>query len=475
MRIAIAAVAILAASAAAAADTIRVPQDFGTIQDGVTAADTGDTVSISKGVYFENVVVGTAGIKIVGKGAILDGNISGVDGVCLTVNAADVVVQGLTFRHGTDQISVAADGLQVSKCTFLDANSDSIVGSSNTAIVTSSKFAFMSSDGIDLIGNTITVSKCTFSRGGTRGLLLTGNGNRVESCTFTGMDDGGAAFVDGDAGYLGKNKATFLDGDAFRIDGNTGVIESNKADRCDSRLVLVNGDGVTVQKNTGTYMRGGIDVTGDGAMVLSNKFTNTAATDAIFVEGDGFTISKNTVSTTYDEADGIEADSATVAGLGTIEGNKVSDTAGWGYNLDTVFGVVVRDNSATRCGQDGRGGVNLVGDDNTLDGLKVTDVEGPGIVMNGVGNDSLDCAVKTASTDGFRVLGNLNNIDRCSATACGGEGLDNRGTGTIVGNSKFTKNRIDVANDVIGGATIPAGLGTVTFDTGGDATQPQVD
>jgi uncharacterized protein YcgI (DUF1989 family) len=81
MRIAIAAAAILAASAAAAADTIRVPQDFGTIQDGVTAAATGDTVSISKGVYFENVVVGTAGIKIVGKGAILDGNISAVDGV----------------------------------------------------------------------------------------------------------------------------------------------------------------------------------------------------------------------------------------------------------------------------------------------------------------------------------------------------------------------------------------------------------
>jgi hypothetical protein len=477
MRIAVAIAAVGALAASAAAATIRVPQDQPTIQAGVTAAATGDTVSVSKGTYFENVVVSTPGIRIVGKGVILDGNILGTDGDCLTVNAADVTVQGLTFRNGQTHIFVNATGLTVLKCTFQDANGDSINGTCSGGQVISSKFTGMSADGVDLTGDTNTVSKCTLSRSGSRGILLTGNGNRVVSSSFLGMDDSNAVLITGDGAFISKNKASFVDSDCFSVTGNGAVVELNKGDRNDSRLVLVNGNSAVVQKNAGSYCQGGISVNGDNAMILSNKLSNLGSTDGISVVGAAFTVTGNTVATTWDDGDGISADSNAGAGGGLIEGNKVSDTAGWGFNLDTILNVTVRNNSATRTGQDGRGGFNVIGDGNTLDQLKVLDAEGPGIYVEGAANVSTNLSVNKAMTDGIHVGGGAgNSFDRCSATGCGGEGFDNRGTLTVLKNSEFHKNRIDLVNDVNGGATFSAALpASVKFDTGDATTQPEVD
>ena len=476
MRFAIAAASVLALAGAAAADTIKVPQDQPTIQAGVSAAATGDTVSVSKGVYFENVVVSTAGIRIVGKGAILDGNIAGVDGDCLTINAEDVFVQGITFRNGDSGIVLAANGAVITKCTFQAAGNDGVTGTAGTTSITSCKFLFPSNEAVDLNGTGNLVSKCTVTRGGSYGVRITGDGGRVESCTFTWLADNSAVLVTGNNAVLLKNKASNGDADCFRADGTGALVDGNKGDRNDGRLVQVNGNGAIVQKNSGTYCRGGVFVNGDAAQVLSNKLSNIVATSAIQVDGDGFTVTGNTVSATWDEAPGISANSATVAGGGLIEGNKVSDAGGYGFDMDVITGVTLRNNSATRCGTDDRGGFNISGDDNTLEGLQVTDAEGPGFVVDGDGNDFVSCTVKKAGTDGFRVDGGTGNtFDKCSATSCGGEGFDNGGIGTVLGNSTFSKNRIDVANDVTGGATIPGGLGTVKFTTGGDATQPEVD
>src|SRR5688572_17056260 len=53
---------------------VQVPFDYPTIQAAVSAAQAGDTVLVAPGVYFENVVVSTSGVRLLGGGdAVLDG------------------------------------------------------------------------------------------------------------------------------------------------------------------------------------------------------------------------------------------------------------------------------------------------------------------------------------------------------------------------------------------------------------------
>src|SRR5262245_12173876 len=89
--------AALLLASPAAADTLKVPQDFETIQAAVDAAATDDVVQVSKGIYNENVVVNTGGITLSGKSAVING---GYAGNCITVNAGEVTIQGFTLVNG---------------------------------------------------------------------------------------------------------------------------------------------------------------------------------------------------------------------------------------------------------------------------------------------------------------------------------------------------------------------------------------
>ena len=57
MRLAYMAAGVIAISSVASADTLKVPQQFETIQAAVDAANDGDTIAVARGVYNENVVL----------------------------------------------------------------------------------------------------------------------------------------------------------------------------------------------------------------------------------------------------------------------------------------------------------------------------------------------------------------------------------------------------------------------------------
>lgn len=482
MRIAIAAASILGLAAAAAADTIRVPQDQATIQAGVNAASTGDTVLVSKGVYTENVVVAIAGVTIKGAGAILDGNIAGTDGPCLTGNAADLTVTGMTFRNGTNQVLGNAAGLTLLKCTFIEAGSIAVDAISTGTVVEGCKFYGTSGLAIRNVALSTAVRKCTFLHGGNGGIEITGNGATVESCTFTSVDDNESIQITGDGARVVKNKFSRCANDCIRIIGSVvaaATIESNKGDRLSARLVNVSGASAavgancTVQKNSASYCVGAINVLGNACTVLSNKVSNNLNTDAITVSGDGITVSSNTVATTWNDADAIALSSDTAAGGGTVSGNKVSDSAGYGFVMSTVFALAISSNSATRCGEDNRGGFFLSGDNNTMENCAATEGDRVGIEVTGNGNSLIGCKSSKAATVGILVSGgNLNTLTNCSVTAAGLEGMTNQATNTNLVGGKYQGLRFDVANDVGGGATFTdPTLAGVSFSTGGAAQQ----
>jgi hypothetical protein len=475
----VAASALLAlAGTAVAGKTIKVPKDQPTIQAAVNAASSGDKINLNPGTYYENVVVATAGIRIEGpKEAILDGNIDGVDGDCITINAADVVVKGITFRHGRNQVVLSADDAEILSCTMKDAAEDGVTGTASGTTITSLKFLFTGSACVDLIGHDNVVSKCTMTRVGSFGVRLVGADNEVISCTFAKVADNNAVFITGDNAVISKNKCTDGDLDCYRVDGLKALVDSNTGERTNGRLIVVNGNDAAVKKNTGKFCRGGIRVVGDGAELLQNTLNNTVDDAAISVTGDKFDIKGNKINGTWNEADGISASSATPGGGGKLEGNNVNDAGDWGFDLDTINGVTIVKNTATRCGTGGAGGFRVVGNDNSLDKSNATDSEGVGISIEGNDNSAKACNVKNSSTDGFHVNAGStgNSFNDCDATNCGGEGFDNRGINTDLTKCTFSKNRIDIANDHVNGATFAGGLDGAKFTTGGETTLPEVD
>lgn len=80
--------------------TLRVPEQYPTIQAAVTAAKPGDLVSIAPGIYHEAVTVNTPNLTIRGRNrqqVILDGNLTLGNG--FTVLANNVVLENMTARR----------------------------------------------------------------------------------------------------------------------------------------------------------------------------------------------------------------------------------------------------------------------------------------------------------------------------------------------------------------------------------------
>ncbi len=477
MRIALVLASVLALAGSAAAKTIVVPKDQPTIQAAANAAATSDTILVLKGVYTENVTLSTAGVHLVGKGVVVDGTPGGVDGDCLTVNADDVVVQGITFRNGNNHIVVTGNRVQVLKCTFRDSANDAINVTGTDAVVNGCRFYGLGGDAADINGgDRALVTRNLVSRTGNRAFQVTGLDVVITSNVLVQIDDGPGMSVTGDNAVLTKNRISLSDTGGITITGNAADVEQNEGDRIDGPFLTITGIGALVQKNSASFTRGAISVTGDGAQVLSNKVSSCMSGNAITVVGDGITVTGNTIATTLDDAIGISVSSNTTAGTGTIQGNKVSDCAASAFNLSTVYNLQVVSNSAVKCTQDSRAAFTVVGDGNTLLKNVSTESDNKGFTISGNSNTVTSCIAKNALADGFRVSsGTGNTLATCVATGCGGEGLDNRGTGTVVQGGTYLKNRIDIANDVLGGATIPGGVSTAKFKTGGVTTQPEVD
>jgi parallel beta-helix repeat protein len=108
--------------------TITVPDDYSTIQAAINAANPGDTIAVSSGTYYENVVVNKT-VSLIGENR----NSTTIVGVVnspiwetvIDVWADDVTISNLTVVNGGDGIHLAARRSKVVNCTAY-GNSDGI-------------------------------------------------------------------------------------------------------------------------------------------------------------------------------------------------------------------------------------------------------------------------------------------------------------------------------------------------------------
>lgn len=93
-------------SGKADASTLIVPDDFPTIQSAINAANPGDTVFVSLGTYYENVIVNKT-LSLLGENwetTIIDGNSSGTLIMCSEVS--DARICNFTIQNGQNGVSL---------------------------------------------------------------------------------------------------------------------------------------------------------------------------------------------------------------------------------------------------------------------------------------------------------------------------------------------------------------------------------
>lgn len=261
-------------AALAQADTLLVPEQFGTIQAAITFASDGDQVSVAPGVYREKIdLLGKRVVVASRLGAaetVIDG--TGLGGYVVRAasnEASGAALAGFTVRGGAGTALTAGGGLLVSSSVAVTG----CVFVGNTAL--NGAAVLVASGSPRFVG-------CLFrdNRGEVFGAVYDESvGSRYEDCTFednfAGYGGGGLAAV-GRTTVLGsrfvRNGTNGSGGGLFLAGGREGHI----VDRC---LFLNNGSAERTQNSTifYTYVGGGLYTNQATAKISRCRFTEGQA------------------------------------------------------------------------------------------------------------------------------------------------------------------------------------------------------
>jgi parallel beta-helix repeat protein len=483
--------AVTATGVTASAQAIKVPKDFGTIQEAVDAAVSGDVITVSSGTYVENIFIGPSldGLTIQGKGKVMVDGQMGAPGIL--IGSSNVTLKGLTLRHAngigvsatllTAEGGVALTGIVLDKLTIINSQSSAIDLNVDGALITDCK-AMGCDGGIRVTGAGAQITKSEVHNDGDNGILVTGAGAQVTRCTVAIIEDEAGIRVNGNAALVDRNTVSGTCGNLIDVFGLNAVVTRNNLANGDSDGIVVSGDSALVDRNDVHGVCGDlINVVGNNVTVTSNKVM-LAGGGGISVEGSLPTVSKNTVEDTGDDEDGIEVSSETLGG--TVEQNRVKYAFSHGYDLG-LSGATIRNNQATKCGAEGEGGFDIEGDDNTIDGNKAMDCVSNGFRIRGSTNTVTKNQAKDNIENGILIQSDAikgegaqislsNNLVNNTCTGNQGQGLYNQGVGTIIEKNKLSKNRQDLANRTSGGASL-VDQGGNKFTTGGLMTEAEID
>jgi len=507
MRILVTTAALLAMAGSGWAATLKVPQQYGTIQEAVDAASDGDTIKVSPGVYRENVVVpGIDNLRILGKKAVWDGNLSGDVGICLTASGDGLVVQGFRFRNGYRGISVEGNGTVVQKCVFTNCWDYAANIYGNDTVFTKNT-VFSCYRGLYVNGDDARADKSTFRETYYTHLEISGNRALATKNKHVGFwDEGTVTVFVGSDSTISNNliKNTYgtcigvggmgctVSGNNLRtsyggvyLEGNGNTVEGNTGRSFYYYMIQVYGNGNVVDRNdlAGSYYSGvslngddneatgneislvtddrGIDAAGNGTLVEGNTIFEVYG-PAIESEGVNVTVRNNRVSDVWGDAGIAVATGENTPAPILVEGNTVSEGPYYGIHVDADM-ATVRNNTVSWCGAHYYGNFWVNGTGNTLEDCESEGGAGNGFYFNGTGGTITDCRTQGDALNGFLVYGSGHTMTGCSSRNGDGQGLMNYSTGLTVNSSVFLDNALDVANQ----GTVTNGDAGMTYETGG--------
>lgn len=473
--IAVGGIALLALASSAFADTYVAGPTGNDLGRALSQARSGDRVILTKGLYGGGTFQVAAGVRIIARGARLEGELTlvgdqlSVRNLRLTdVARLEIVGDGADVRgmrapaERSDRpaLSILGDDASIRRSRFGPNGPGagwavSIQG--NDASVTRSKFRFgarmiavvgsgadvnrnvmkgvgsgveITGTGFDVSDNRIQVGVTPAQRGGPAGDV-----GAIPACpavtVYEGSSDGVIADNDvrnpvGGSAFVVEASNTSITGNTARgvdtadvtilVTGDTNVVTDNVIRDFGEAGVVVVGDGVDVSRNVVTQGAGtGVQVRGDGGVVLDNTISQSGR-HGVYVRGDDVEVCRNTVDNPFDMG---------VLVLGSdslVEENEV----------DGAFGDAIL----------------VDGDRNDVKGNAIPSSYGDGVVIYGSENVLTSNVVTETRRAGICIVGGSDNaVSDCSATDCVGLGFDNRGTMTDLTGSTFLRNALDLHNE----------------------------
>ena len=266
---------------------------FCSIQAGIDAASSGDTVEVAAGTYYENITM-KSGVVIQGAGqgdTIIDG---GGSGSVVTANGVDsaAMLDGFTITNGDADdgggMYNSGSSPTVSNCTFSGntaflminfGRGGGMFNVSSSPTVTNCTFSANDAEerggGMYNVNSSPTVSNCTFSgntahRGG--GMYNESSSPTVTGCSFNGnsstLNLGGGMANDHSSPTV--SRCSFFDNDAYNYGGGMANFSGS------SPTVA----GCIFSKNS-TVLSSGGDISNQGPSSLPTVINSTFYTEAV--------------------------------------------------------------------------------------------------------------------------------------------------------------------------------------------------
>jgi hypothetical protein len=374
---------------------------FATIQEGVDAAQGGQTIGIAKGEYFENVVITTVALRLKGSGqgkTVLRGDPNDADtaGRSLTINNNSVVIEKMTIRGGGVSIASLGAGQPVAMGVVLDdVEVTDVLG---TCIVTRSDQTFIRNS---------TIGSCTGACIAT-GVFSTNKDteiikNEIGPCGTSGLAAGVAAGASrSNSMVIDKNDFIGAADSCINVRGESNTITRNDVALCGDIGIASVGTDPLIERNS-------VASTGSDG-ILQNCFLPARPgqnpPDSAKVCSSG-TISKNDVEETVGIGIHVPALPGTQASNATpivLEKNSVENAVGGGMSL-LGNGMVARKNSAKDSGSDrDTPCFAIVGNDNVVESNTGDGCAGNGFTINGDRNNLNKNKANRNQRIGFQVV-----------------------------------------------------------------------
>jgi len=436
---------LLSPTALAAKHKVKKGQ---TIQSVIDAAAPGDTVIVPKGVYVEVLLIpaGKPGLRLLGKGAVLDARPAGASGsgAGLTVTANDVTVSGFEIRHAlggsnpvggnTAGYGLYAEGarLTIRDLVVRSCSTGGVRVTGADALVEQLLVQRVEGDGVRVSGVNAVVRHATVERALGVGILVFGDDLLATQC---------------DVSYASLG---------IVVDGN-GDLEISKCRVShvqQEALLCLGGQNVRVVDNKVDHAGVGLNASGLAVHLEGNQLSDLHLAGLV-ASGASMTLLKNSVSRVNMNGNGtgIELQAGSVA----VSSNHVTDVGGRGMAISTEEGGTVEGNRVQRCGTVGlAAALTLVGDALQASKNKVLDSRGIAVVI--VSDDGLfeNNLIQGGLSTGIRVEPSASQLTlrKNKVANVFGEGIQNFGDATVIQGNKVSKTRTSLTNDSDAGASL---------------------
>jgi parallel beta-helix repeat protein len=396
-------VSVILCSTAAFGAVIRVPGDQPTIQAGIDAASTGDTVLVANGTY-----TGAGNIDLDFKGKAI--TVRSKNGPDYTIIDCEQEGRGFHFHSGEGQDSVVSGFTIENGDPYSPYNGGGILCDSSSPTITNctiSENYASNGGGISCDNSSPTVTNCTFSGNDANyggGIYCNSSSPTITNCTFSWNDaiagggiscrnsssptitnctfSGNWTYVGGGISCRDNSSPTITD---CTISGNDA--EDGGGISCDnSSPTIIN---CTITGNAVEYEGGGISCWDNSSPTIT-----------------GCTISENGV---YDFGPGggiyCDASSPTITAC-TITGNSALGGGGifcWDNSSPTITDCTISGNASVE-GGDG-GGIYLFGSSATITNCTISgnvatyEGDGGGIYLSGSSATITNCTISGNEAD----------------------------------------------------------------------------